>query len=103
MISSFIIFIAAILIISAQKLYGFQSKVNRARCTLHHLNLIFMQQQQETITTSIAITNNDKPSLGVRVADRVLSSAFKIKPLFKMASKKARAMMIQRVSDLHNI
>lgn len=42
-------------------------------------------------------TIDTKPSIGVRIADRALTTVFKIKPLFKLASKKARDMMIQRV------
>jgi SAM-dependent methyltransferase len=45
---------------------------------------------------TVSTTISKKPSIKVKIADSIISSVFKIRPLFKIASKKARSSMTNR-------
>jgi hypothetical protein len=51
--------------------------------------------------TTDAQTEPPKASLRVKIADKLLTTLFKVRPIFKAASNKARSMMMDRVKDIY--
>lgn len=65
----------------------------------HSFQLLTRQRKTPLSRTHLDdLSDSTRPSLRVKVADGLLTSLFKIKPLFNVAAGKARSMMKKRVT-----